>query len=42
MPGSLTIALMVDSGRSDPVALNVALVVALISYGSIVGGRDRA
>lgn len=37
MPGSLTIALTIDSGHSDPVYLNVALVVALISCGSIVG-----
>lgn len=36
MPGSLTIVLTVDSGRSDLFSLNVALVVALTSYGSIV------
>ena len=38
MAGSLTIALTVDSGRSDLVSLNVALVVALTSYRSIVTG----
>ncbi|WP_339081761.1 hypothetical protein [Hyphomicrobium sp. ghe19] len=38
MPGSLTIVLTVDSGRSDLFSLDVALVVALTFYGSIVTG----